>query len=125
MTALTWLVFSLYLNQMSHPTILLTSNLRTTRTRNQTKLRYIFGPYGHVLVPLLVPLRILKIVDLQEVVTPYSYKRPFQLVPFVLLLLFVIYEFVCLLSKLLLDIENLPLVPSFHHYNAIIVPILP
>ena len=47
-------------------------------------------PYEHILVPLRFLLRILKIVDLKEIVAPYSYKRPFQLVSFVLLLLFVI-----------------------------------
>ena len=53
-----WLVFALYLNQISHPKMFLTSHLRTMRTSNQKKFRYIFVPYGHVLVPLHVPLRI-------------------------------------------------------------------
>ena len=35
-----------------------TSHKMTTRTRNQTKFRYIFVPYGNVLVPLCVTLRI-------------------------------------------------------------------
>ena len=63
------------------------SHLRTMRTRNQTKLHYIYVPYGHVLVTLLVPLRILQFVDIKELVAPYSYKRPFQLVSFVLMLI--------------------------------------
>ena len=45
-----------YLNQMSHPTMFPTSHMRTKRTRNQTKIWYIIVPYGHVLVPLCVPL---------------------------------------------------------------------
>ena len=63
------------------------SHLRTMRTRNQTKYRYNYVPYGHVIVTLRVPLRIFQLVDLQEFVAPYSYKRSFQLVSFVLLLL--------------------------------------
>ena len=53
-----WLVFDLYLNQMSHPKIFPTSHLRTMRTRNQAKFWYIFVPYGQVIVPLRVPLRL-------------------------------------------------------------------
>ena len=53
-----WLVFALYLNQTSHLPMFPTSHLMTTRTRNQTKFRYIIGPYGHILVPLRVPLRL-------------------------------------------------------------------
>ena len=53
-----WLIFSLYLNHMSHPTMFTTSHLMTMRTRNQTKFRYIFGPKGHVLVPSHVKLRL-------------------------------------------------------------------
>ena len=52
------LVFDLYLNQMSHLTMFPTNHLMTKRTRNQTKFRYIFVPYGHVLVPSLFPLRL-------------------------------------------------------------------
>ena len=95
MTALVWFVFALYLNQIIHPTMfptshprkMRTSNLMKIRTRNQTKLQYIYVPYGHVLVTLLVPLRILQFVDLKELVAHYSYKRPFQLVSFVLVLI--------------------------------------
>ena len=36
-----------------------TSHLMTKRTRNQTKFRYIIVPYGHVLVPSRVLLRLL------------------------------------------------------------------
>ena len=43
---------------MSHPTMFPTSRLMTNRTRNQTKFWYIIMPYGHVLVPSRVPLRI-------------------------------------------------------------------
>ena len=67
-----------------------TIHLRTMRTRNQTKFRYIYVPYGHVLVDLRVPLRILPLVDLQELVAPYSYKLPFKIVSFVLMLPLVI-----------------------------------
>ena len=52
------LVFDLYLNQMSHPTMFPTSHLMTKRTRNQTKFWYIIVPYGHVFVPSHVTLRI-------------------------------------------------------------------
>ena len=52
------LVFSLYLNQMSHPTMFPTSNLMKKRKRNQKKCWYIIVPYGHVLVPLSVTLRL-------------------------------------------------------------------
>ena len=45
-----------YLNQMSHPTMFPTSHMRKKRTSNQTKIWYIIVPYGHVLVPLCVPL---------------------------------------------------------------------
>ena len=82
--------FALYLNQMSHPTMFLTSHLRTMRKRNQTEFQYISVLYGHVLVTLRVPLWLLWLVDLQESVAPYSYKRPFQIVSFVLLILPVI-----------------------------------
>ena len=68
----------------------LTSHLRAIRTRNQTKDTYNFMAYGHILVPLRVLLRILQLVDLQEFVAPYSYKRPFQLVSFVFLLILMI-----------------------------------
>ena len=50
------LVFALYMNQMSHLKMFPTSHLMTMRTRNQTKFRYIFVPYVHVLVPFRVPL---------------------------------------------------------------------
>ena len=43
---------------MIYLTIYLTSHLMTTRTRNQTKFRYIFVPYGYVLVPSRVTLRL-------------------------------------------------------------------
>ena len=81
-------------------------------------------PYGNVLVNLRVPLRILRGFYLQVLVAPYSYKRPFNLVSFVLLLILVISRFVLILSKLLLDVEYIPLVPSLHYYNAISLPIL-
>ena len=42
MTTLVWMDFSLYLNYISHPTILTTSRLRKMRMRNQTKFRYLF-----------------------------------------------------------------------------------
>ena len=35
-----------------------TIHLTKKRTRNQTKFRYIIVPYGHVIVPLRVPLQI-------------------------------------------------------------------
>ena len=103
----------------------LTSNMRTMRTRNQKKFRYILVPYGHVIVPLRVPLRILQLVDIQEPVATYSYKRPFQLVSFILVILLVLYSLVCILSKILLDVEDLPIFPSLHYYKAIILPNLP
>ena len=53
-----WLVFALYLNHMSHPKMFLTIHLRTMRKSNQTNFRYIFVPYGHVIVPLSVILQI-------------------------------------------------------------------
>ena len=52
------LVFTLYLNQISHLTMLSTSHLMTKRTRNQTKFRYIIVPYGHVLVTSRVTFRL-------------------------------------------------------------------
>ena len=52
------LVFTLYLNKMSHPAMFPTSHLMIKRTRNEKKCRYIIVPYGHVLVPSRVPLRI-------------------------------------------------------------------
>ena len=75
---------------MSHLKMFLTSRLRTMRTRNKMKFQYIFVPYGHVLVTLRVLLRILQLVDIQELVAPYSYKRPFQIFSFVLLLLLLV-----------------------------------
>ena len=59
MKTLVWLVFVLYQNYMSHPMVFPMSHLRTTMTRNQTKFRYIIVPYGHVLVPSRVLLRLL------------------------------------------------------------------
>ena len=50
------LVFSLYLNQLSHPAMFPTSHLMTKKTRNQTKFWYIIVPHGHVLFPLCVTL---------------------------------------------------------------------
>ena len=47
--------------------------------RNPTKFQPISVQYGHVLVILRVPLRLVQIIDLQEPVAPYSYNRPFQL----------------------------------------------
>ena len=57
-----WLIFALYLNQMSHPTMFPTSHMVTMRMRNQTKFWYIFVPCGHVLVPLRVPLWIFSLL---------------------------------------------------------------
>ena len=54
----TSLVFTLYLNHMSLPTMFLTSHLMTMRTMNKTKFWYICVPYGHVLVPFHVTLRL-------------------------------------------------------------------
>ena len=124
MTSLVWLVFALYLNQMSHLTIFLTSRLRAMRTRNPTKFQYISVPYGHVIVLLRVPLLILQLVDLQEPVAPYSYKRLFKIFSIVLLLLLLFYYFIRLLPKLLLDVEDIPLVSSLHNYNGISLPTL-
>ena len=45
--------------------------------KESEKNPYIFVPYGHVIVPLCVPLRILQLVDLQELVDPYSCKHTF------------------------------------------------
>ena len=104
-----------------------TGRLSTRRTRNQTKGRCNCVPYVHVLVTLRVPLRVLQLVDIQEFVAPCSYKRPFQIVSFVLLLLPVISSFIPFIYKLLLDVEDLPLFPgssSFYHYDAIRLPIL-
>ena len=125
MTSLVWLVFALYVNQISHMTMFLTSHTRTMKKRNQTKFQYISVPYGHVLVPLHGTLRILQIIDLQELVSLYSYKRPFQIVYFVLLFFLVLSYFSRHLPKIILDVEDLPPVPSLHHYNAISLPILP
>ena len=72
MTSLVWLVFALYFNQMSHPMMFLTSHLRTMRMRDQTKFQYISVPYGLVIFPLRVPLRLLQLADLQELVVHYS-----------------------------------------------------
>ena len=47
-------------------------------------------PYGQVIFSLHVPLRLLQLVDLRKAVALYSYKHPFQLVIFFLLLLLVI-----------------------------------
>ena len=123
MTSLVWLVFALYLNHMIDPMMFPKIHMRTTRTRNQTKFKYSSVPYGHVLVALRVPFRILQLVGLQEPVAPYSYKRTFQLVSFVILLLRVLSYIVRLLSKLLLGVEDLILFPSLHHYNVISLPI--
>ena len=46
-------------------------HLRMMSTINQTKFQYISVPYGHVIVPLSVPLSIFHFVDLQELVAPY------------------------------------------------------
>ena len=116
--------FFLYLNQMSHMTMFLTSHMRKKKTRSQKKFQYISLPYVHVLVTLSVPLRLLQLVDLQELVSPYSYKRPFQLVFFVFLLLLVISYNARLLSNILLGVEYLHLVPSLYYYNTISLPIL-
>ena len=83
------LVFALYLNHMSHLKMFPTSYLMTNRTRNQKKFRYIIVPYGHIIVPLCVPLQICSLLG--ELVATYSHNRQFQLVSFVLLLLFVLY----------------------------------
>ena len=56
------LVFALYLNHMSHLTMFPTIHLMTKRTRNQTKFRYIIVPYGHVLVPSRVTLRLFSLL---------------------------------------------------------------
>ena len=60
------LVFALYLSQMSHPTMFPMSHLMTKRTRNKTKFRYIIVPYGHVLVPSRVPLRIFSLLTFRN-----------------------------------------------------------
>ena len=52
------LVFALYPNQMIHTKMFPSSHLMIKRKRNQTKFRYIIVPYGHVLVPSRVTLRI-------------------------------------------------------------------
>ena len=64
----------------------LKTRLRKMKTRYQTKYRHNFVPYGHALVPLRDTFQLLKLVDIQEFVATYSYKRPFKLVSFVLLL---------------------------------------
>ena len=46
------------------------------------KISIFFVLYGHVLVPLHVPLRIFHIFDLQEFSAPYSCKRSFGLFVF-------------------------------------------
>ena len=46
-----WLVFVLFLNQMSHTMMFPMRHMMTKRTRNQTKFWYICVLYGHVLVP--------------------------------------------------------------------------
>ena len=53
MTSLVWLVFALYLNQMSCQTMLPTIHMRMIRTKNQTKFRYISVLYGQILVSSL------------------------------------------------------------------------
>ena len=55
------------------------------------KFQYISMPYGHILFPLCFPLGFLQLVDIREPVATYSYKRPFQLVYFFLLLLLLIF----------------------------------
>ena len=47
---------------MSHPTMFPTSHLMTKKKRNQTKFRYIIVPYGHILVPLRVTLRLCRLL---------------------------------------------------------------
>ena len=110
MTSLVCLVFALYLNQISRLKMFPKSHLRTTRTRNWTNFQYIYVSHGHVLVPLHVLLRILQLVDHQGLVTTYSYKRPFHIVTFGIILILVLCPLVFPLYKLLLDVEYLPLV---------------
>ena len=64
--SISWLVFALYLNHMSHPTMFPMSHLRTMRTRNHMKFRYIFVPYGHVLVTSRFSLRLCSFLILRN-----------------------------------------------------------
>ena len=57
-----YLVFTLCLNQMSHPTMFPTSHLMTKRTRKQTKFRYIIMPYEQVIVSSRVPLQLCRLL---------------------------------------------------------------
>ena len=59
--------------------------------KESENFQYISVLYGYILVPLRFTLHIFQLIDLQELLFPYSYKRPFQLVYFVLLVLIVIY----------------------------------
>ena len=66
---------ALYLNHTSQPTMFLMSHLMTTRTRNQTKFRYIFVLHGHIIVFVCVILWILILLIFREIFATYSYKR--------------------------------------------------
>ena len=124
--SIVFLVFALYLNQMSCPTIFPTSHLMTKRMRNQTRFRYILVPYGHVLVPPCVILRICGLLIFRDLFLFIHTSVNFSFF-FVLLLLLVISSFGRLLSKILIDIEDIHLFPessSLYHYDAIILPIL-
>ena len=85
-------------------------------------------PYIHVLVSLYVLLRIFRLVDIQERVASYSYKRPFQIFSFSILILLVLSYFFRFTSNIILDAEYLPLFSesySLHHYDEISLPIFP
>ena len=67
MTTLVWLFFLSYLNHMIHTTMFPTIHLRKSSTRNQMKYRHNFVPYGHILVPLHVTLRLFSLLICRNV----------------------------------------------------------
>ena len=60
----------------------------------------------------VVHLLLLQIVDLQELVDTNSYKGPFHIVSLVLMILLVISYLIYSLSKILLEVEDIPLFPD-------------
>ena len=77
---------------MSHRTIFQTSHLRTIdEDKESYEISIYFCTVWARFCSYECSIADLQLVDIQELVAPYSCKRPFQLVSFVILLLLVLY----------------------------------
>ena len=73
MTSLVWLFFCLLPESDESSENLFDKSSENDEDEESDKFHYIYVSYGHVLVTLRLPLRILQLVDIQELVAAYLY----------------------------------------------------